>query len=684
MSERRSKGSTSSKVRLFSGRILLGAAAALAMLLSAGQAVAQPSWTCRTSCIAGSEYRADTRSCSISKEVTGVRCSACSTCSNNQYETRACGGSDGTQNRTCGDCTAASCTAGASYAIGNCPNGDVNHKVRCTGCTTCQIPFEHQMQACTPTSDTVCAACTAGDCQAGQYISAACGLGFNVCDNCKTSCPADNYMSGTCDGRSTTDTINCVGCKTNCGSGNYVTGTCPGTGTSDTKTCTACKTSCPAGDYMSGTCSGTGTTDTIACPACKATCGSGKYMIGTCSGTSTSDTIGCGSCKTTCGTGKYMSGTCSGTGTSDTIACPSCRTSCGAGYYINGTCPGNLSYDNTAKACTLCKTEKDCAADEYLSGTCDGTSRTDTTQCVKCSGACPDGQQVAVACTRTADRICTACPTSCPSPNMYLTGSCSCLTCSGDCPAGQYEASACTVVADRVCAACSGACPAGTYEVSACTAKADRVCAPYADAGTPVTPDAAPVTQPDAAADTVLGPINVPVLDAGVDSEIDTGTVIPSPDVAPVFADVGTGKDTQLDIPISNPDGGDTAPVLGPDAATPDTTKPGVDTGVGPDTTVVTPTLDGSVTTPDATAPRLDAGTVTNPDSAVVVPPVDSGTVTPGTDAAVAGKDAGKGGSSDSGCSCNMGGRSSSRSMLGGLFLALGLAVTAIRRRKRG
>ena len=227
------------------------------------------------------------------------------------------------------------------------------------------------------------------------------------------------------------------------------------------------------------------------------------------------------------------------------------------------------------------------------------------------------------------------------------------------------------------CLSCSGECPAGTYLASACTAKADRVCLPAkADASVPVS-------TPDAAADATIGPTNVTELDGGIDGGIDAEVVVVTVDAGvdgtPVII---TTPDASPDAVLQNPDLGlDVAPVLGPDAAidtSPIIVKPGVDAGA--DAVVVVPTVDASAVVTEAGRVTVDTG-VAVVDGAVAS--VDGG-AKPAVDTGV-GSDAAKpkpATDSSSGCSCNMGGHSS-QSALGGIFVALGMLVTAVRRRKR-
>ena len=194
--------------------------------------------------------------------------------------------------RTCGFCTAGTQCA-VSKEQGRCGS-------QCARtCGTC-APDTLSSGVLTQ-SATVAATATSTSWRVGDHIECE-ESGCTMCPFLKP-CPAGQYQSGSCSGRSNRAT--CKACSnTNCAAGSYRVGTC--SGTTNGFSCKACS-GCGAGKYRSGGCSGT---SDATCATCSG-CGAGKYRSSGCAGTSNSVCATCSNIN--CGTGKYRSGTCSGT-----------------------------------------------------------------------------------------------------------------------------------------------------------------------------------------------------------------------------------------------------------------------------------------------------------------------------------------------------------------------------------
>jgi hypothetical protein len=86
--------------------------------------------------------------------------------------------------------------------------------------------------------------------------------------------------------------------------------------------CTACKSRCPVGHYLSGSCDGTSKYDTIQCLPCKS-CAPGEFRgnLAACNGSTPYDTVQCTACRSNCSSGQYVFGLCSGLMSLDETSC---------------------------------------------------------------------------------------------------------------------------------------------------------------------------------------------------------------------------------------------------------------------------------------------------------------------------------------------------------------------------
>ena len=107
----------------------------------------------------------------------------------------------------------------------------------------------------------------AAKCEANQYIERVPGPEGYDCKDCGT-CGANTYKAGGCEGEQPND---CKAC-TNCSSSQYETRAC---NHNHDRTCANCTSSCPAGQYLSGSCGGPGSSN-YSCNDCTA----GFYCTG--------------------------------------------------------------------------------------------------------------------------------------------------------------------------------------------------------------------------------------------------------------------------------------------------------------------------------------------------------------------------------------------------------------------
>jgi hypothetical protein len=189
-------------------------------------------------------------------------------------------------------------------------------------------PGQYIVGFCTGTTifDRQCADCRIS-CPRNQYIAGERCNGYSNADTtyCAQCTPQPvlypTYTTSPCTGTTSTDQT-WTRCSLLCGNGEYVSEDC--TETSATK-CSKCKAKCAAGYFMTGSCDGTTKYDTIECVPCKS-CARGQYRgnASACNGSTTYDTIQCKDCRSKCGQGQYVFGACSGLMNLDETSCKEC------------------------------------------------------------------------------------------------------------------------------------------------------------------------------------------------------------------------------------------------------------------------------------------------------------------------------------------------------------------------
>ena len=456
---------------------------------------------CTASCAPGMYM---SKNCTLTSD---AECTPCSpTCPAGKFFT----GCTTFQNSTCTDCEDTK-----TFKVGS------NNQTFCDQCSSeCDAPDQYISANCTKTSNRACLTCLK-ECGPGLRVrpctllsNAACiacanGTFKNNTDNrtdcttCTATCPSGQYVSANC---TPTSDLVCSPCLSTCGPGTYLTNcttfrnavcvNCSATtykpGSDGLQSCFPCATSCPSNatfsSFISTNC--TRTSDAV-CSQCLDQCDSGKYLQtcstfknGSCPACNTGfwkfgldGRTSCSQCSPGCPPFQYISEPC--TLTSERV-CGNCLTSCGPSLYLS---PCTLFTNGTCQSCS---------ATSYK-GTTDNS-----TSCLACSTTCPPAQYFFVNCTRTADRVCAGCLSSC-GPGQFLQnctkfqdGSCvdcnstsykngtdsrnSCYSCSGLCPAGvQFQSVNCTRTSDRVCTSCFNQCGPG-QALSTCTSYTDGFC----------------------------------------------------------------------------------------------------------------------------------------------------------------------------------------------------------------
>jgi len=396
----------------------------------------------------------------------------------------------------------------------------------------CPIHYRKTGAVCTGKQpfDEACAECSL--CNAGEYIagqSFCSGATFDdvsagSCRPCRSSCPANHYLNGSCIlGNEIKDRL-CVPCSTRCPYGYYAIGKCNGTTDFDTKTCAPCG-SCLPGQYQVGFCDGTSGIDTTSCAPCNYTsCETLQTLVGQCTGMDTRDTSQCVRCSTQdgtpCATNQYVDTTlcnattnwyggkcrncdtmclshadnsslaptgqyrlipCTGL-TNSNLVCANCTQNCPLGHYITTLCDGSGDSD-TAK-CEACT----CPDGFYARrNTCTGKQTFNSLECVPCTAfeSCPDGHYLSGTCSTLSNTACTPCRSQCKAAEVEAQTCGSggrnrvCLpdlACFQDCPVGFYESTPCRPpnVAQQ-CTACSQ-CPVGYHIKQQCSNRNDTVC----------------------------------------------------------------------------------------------------------------------------------------------------------------------------------------------------------------
>lgn len=114
-------------------------------------------------------------------------------------------------------------------------------------------------------------------------------VSWQVCKPCSPTCPEGSFVSSLCTGKGRTDT-GCTLCRSFCreaqvgvagAHGQYISGRCDGSTTSDVQQCQNCR-QCPDGYYPTNLCSGISFTDTVECKRCLTECPAGFYLKGDC------------------------------------------------------------------------------------------------------------------------------------------------------------------------------------------------------------------------------------------------------------------------------------------------------------------------------------------------------------------------------------------------------------------
>ena len=346
------------------------------------------------------------------------------------------------------------------------------------------------------TSAGKCRPCRAS-CPAGQYLSGSCVTGKEIKDRmclpCTSKCPAGYYALGRYDGSSTYDTRRCVPCGF-CQPGQYQMGFCDGTTSTDATKCAPCNfTTCKPLHVLVNQCTGRGTNDTSKCVACSESngigCSANQYMAQMCSPASLYDGK-CQNCDISCisaasgsaqaPTGQYKLIPCNGL-TNSNLVCANCTQNCPVGEYVTNLCDG-MGTKDTAK-CAACT----CPAGTYApNNTCVGNTTRNVLVCTACTkaDACPDGYYLSGECSTFSNPVCTPCRSACGVAEIEAQ-KCSgevnrlCLpdvACFQDCPSGSFESRPCSPPnVKQQCTACSS-CAKGYYVQQPCSPKNDTKC----------------------------------------------------------------------------------------------------------------------------------------------------------------------------------------------------------------
>lgn len=397
----------------------------------AGQASATGTLPC-TACQAGQTYQDGS---------TPKGCQPCG-CPSNTYSSGSCTAS---RNVDCLACPSQSSSPGNSTQLSNC---------------TCNAG--HYRQDSSGGGSFSCVPCTSS-CPAGQYLSGSCTPTSNpVCRPCTSlsSCGPNAYLQGSCGGSSN---FVCATCKT-CGPGTYISQPC---GTNSDRVCSACRTynsSCQRGtQYLSHNCQASNTPTNPTCEMCISSCGSEEFLTGVCGGGSdgTSSTQ-CQRCQQ-CSSIQYDAAPC--TATSDRV-CSNCISQCPTGQYLVGQC----GVGRAPPTCQNCTKSSDCGTNQYLDSTACGGQQTPACQdcdssCASCSGA---GPNKCLSCGNGLKLLNGRCVSSCGAGQVDIEGVCqpcdsSCVECSG---LGAAACSACNLTAGLFLfnSRCVNTAPAGYYK----------------------------------------------------------------------------------------------------------------------------------------------------------------------------------------------------------------------------
>lgn len=360
-------------------------------------------YNCISSC---SRNRYKLTSCDGTSTSDTTTCAVCDLCSVNEYRSTQCTGTSvGTQDQVCTGCanTPTSCAAqSSSLTIFNqCLGFGTVDLSTCAACNAdCASNQYIGGGGCAfgPNNYT-CINCASG-CSSGQYIQQSCN-GYTTtdiaCGECKTSCPAGFYLGGTaCDGTDLSDSTDCVACE--CPGGQYASTPCDGSATSDNSVCTACTSSCPAGQYLSGTCS---TNGDYTCVACAAPCGAAEIEAVPCTSTTNRVCVADPSCTEDCAAGTYLTQSCVLPNTPKICTpCTTCasgsisQTAYNMGEYIVSECT-----PTSDRVCAACRNPcLEFGANTQSVQFCSGTKMYDEVKCDAVDplrGECTAGQEYA-------------------------------------------------------------------------------------------------------------------------------------------------------------------------------------------------------------------------------------------------------------------------------------------------
>lgn len=361
--------------------------------------------------------------------------SVCSPCrprcriEDGEYESRPC---TLYEDRDCQPCDT-SCAGADQYIVADCKN---TSNLQCADCQVCQ-PGEYVKAPCGTRTARVCEVCPAGkfstavnanscqSCGAGTYAPQA---GSTYCEMCAVG----NYASSS-------GATACLGC----GVGSYAV-------VAGVSSCT----SCAAGTFLESSVTGTCTP----CPAGSYSTAEGSTTCARCLPGTFANATGLTAC-TACPTGTYSPSSPQGN-SSSCAPCPAGNYTKVPGQSACAACaPGTFSAAPGAVQCLAC------AAGEYV----ESAGQTQCKVCAAGTYAMPQSSS------------CTAC-----AEGTFATseGSPNCTACAAPCVLGRtYESSACTRTANRVCSACdvvnnpcqqgftsnvSWCPPTGIYECSPC------------------------------------------------------------------------------------------------------------------------------------------------------------------------------------------------------------------------
>jgi hypothetical protein len=202
-------------------------------------------------------------------------CQPCTPCAQDQYMNKTCSGTSFADEGTCPPCRyklTLDCPAG-KVMIGRCDGSQIYDTSTCIDCNA------------------ECVSAAADPQKRGQYVEKECSQSANdyVCRPCSPLCPVGTFISNLCTGTGRTDT-GCTICNSFCeealvgvpgAHGQYISGRCDGSTSSDVQKCQSCK-QCPDGYYPTGLCNCVSFDNTVQCNKCLTECPAGHYLKGDC------------------------------------------------------------------------------------------------------------------------------------------------------------------------------------------------------------------------------------------------------------------------------------------------------------------------------------------------------------------------------------------------------------------